>query len=169
LAAWLSKHPASLILQPDKHYLNDYDDLKNYDRLQAVDKDSTLKNKDTLIRKSWVLGVSVNGQAKAYDWRRLFKKQVLNDQVNHVPVLLAIENDSLTYHAFNSIAGGKVLHFKKDITGQLTDQETASVWNWDGQATSGTMKGAQLTKIQAYQEYWHSWKHFHPGTLFWKE
>jgi hypothetical protein len=169
LGAWLNKHPGSLILQPDKHYLSDYTDLKNYDRLQAVDKDSTLKNKDTLIRKSWVLGIIINGHAKAYNWRRLFKKQVLNDQVSHVPLLLCIEKDSLTYHAFNSAINGQILHFKQDAAGQLTDQETASIWNWDGLATSGPMKGDQLGKIQGYQEYWHSWKHFHPGTLFWKE
>ncbi len=60
LSAWLDKHPASLILQPDQHYLSDYNDLKNYDRIQAVDRDSTLKNKDTLICISWMVGVIVN-------------------------------------------------------------------------------------------------------------
>jgi hypothetical protein len=43
------------------------------------------------------------------------------------------------------------------------------VWDWDGTAVSGTLKGDRLGKIQAYQEYWHSWKHFHPNTLFWKD
>ena len=169
LGAWLSRHPGSLILQPDKHYLDDYSELKNYDRLQAVDKDSTLKNKDSLVRKSWMLGVVINGQPKAYDWRKLIKKRFLNDQVNQKPLLVTIENDSLTYHAFNSTINGKALHFKLDTTGLLTDQETASIWDWDGLSTSGTLKGHQLDKIQAYQEYWHSWKHFHPNTLFWKD
>jgi hypothetical protein len=169
LSAWLEKHPGSLILQPDKHYLSDYNDLKNYDRLQSVDKDSSIKNKDTLIRKSWVLGVIVNGQPKAYDWRKLSKKRFINDQVDRKPLLVAIEDDSLTYHAFNSTINGKALHFKLDTTGMLTDQETASVWDWNGLATSGSLKGSQLDKIQAYQEYWHSWKHFHPNTLFLKE
>ena len=169
LGAWLDKHPGSLVLQPDKRYLRNYSDLKNYDRLQAIDKDSTLKNKDTLIRKSWMVGVIINGQAKAYDWRRLSKKRLLNDEVNHIPLFLAIEDDSLTYHAYNSIVNGKTLHFKLDTTGMFTDQETASVWDWDGLSTSGILKGNRLNKIQAYQEYWHSWKHFHPKTLFWKE
>ena len=169
LSAWLNKHPGSLILQPDRHYLNDYDDLKNYDRLQAVDRDSTLKNKDTLIRKSWVVGVIVNGQPKAYDWRRLFKRRVLNDDINHRPLFLAIEGDSLTYHFFNSTVNGKALHFGLDTAGRLTDHETASIWDWDGLATAGTLKGSRLAKIQAYQEYWHSWKRFHPATLFWKD
>jgi hypothetical protein len=169
LSAWLDKHPGSLILQPDQHYLSDYTDLKNYDRLQAVDKDSTLKNKDTLVRKSWVAGLIVNGQAKAYDWRRLDKMRVVNDNVNKTPLLLTIEDDSLTYHAFNSSLNGRALHFKLDSAGRLTDQETASIWDWDGLSTEGTLKGNRLDKIQAYQQYWHSWKHFHPNTLFWKE
>jgi hypothetical protein len=169
LRAWLNKYPGSLILQPDQHFKGDYDDLKNYDRRQAVDKDSTLKNKDSLVRKSWMVGVIVNGQPKAYDWRQLFKKRVLNDQVNHKPLLIGIEKDSLTFHAFNSIVNGKELHFKLDTAGMLTDNETASVWGWDGAATAGPLKGNHLISVQAYQEYWHSWKHFHPNTLFWKE
>ncbi len=169
LSAWLNKHPSSLILQPDTHYLSDYADLKGYDRVQSVDKDSTLKNKDSLMRRSWMLGVIVNGQPKAYDWRHLFKKGVLNDEVNKTPLLLTIEKDSLSFHAFNSTVNGHTLHFKVDTTGNITDQETASVWDYDGLATAGTLKGSRLSKIQAYQEYWHSWQHFHPNTLFWKE
>jgi hypothetical protein len=169
LASWLQKHPGSLILQPDKHYISEYNDLKGYDRRQSIDKDSTLKNKDSLIRRSWMLGVIINNQAKAYDWRHLFKRRLLNDVVGKTPVLVAIEKDSLTCHAFNSTVNGKALHFKLGDNDQLTDQETASVWDWDGLSTAGILKGSHLKKIQAYQEYWHSWKHFHPKTLFWKE
>jgi len=169
LKSWLANHPNSLILQSDPAFVSDYNDLKNYDRIQYVDHDSTIKNKDTLIRKSWVLSVIVHGQAKAYDWRHLFKKRVLNDQVAVTPVLVTIEPDSLTHHAFYSSVSGKTLHFKADTTGNLTDLETASTWDWDGLSTAGALKGTQLAKIQAYQEYWHSWKHFHPNTLFWKE
>ena len=169
LASWLNKHPGSLVLQPDKHYLSDYADLKNYDRVQSVDRDSTLKNKDSLMRKSWMVGVVANGQPKAYDWRHLFKKHILNDKIVVTQLLLTIEPDSLTFHAFNSYVNGKILHFKLDSTGNITDKETASVWNWDGLSTAGTLKGSRLNKIQSYQEYWHSWKHFHPNTLFWKE
>jgi hypothetical protein len=168
LGAWLQKHPTSLIMQPDKLYTTDYADLKNYDRIQIIDRDSTFKNKDSLIKKSWVLGVIVNGQARAYDWRHLNNKRLLNDELDHNSLLIGIEKDSLTYHAWNSTIKGKTLHFNLDNNGLLTDEETASVWDWDGVCTSGPQKGQQLTKIQAYQEYWRSWKHFHPSTTFWK-
>jgi hypothetical protein len=169
LGAWLEKHPTSMIMQPDKLYAADYTDLKNYDRIQYIDKDSTLKNKDSLIRKSWVIGVIVNGRAKAYDWRHLFHKRVLNDELNKTPLLVGIEKDSLSYHVWNANLNGKILHFDLNKDGQLTDKETASVWDWDGLCTSGAQKGQKLSKVQAYQEYWHSWKHFHPATTFWKE
>jgi hypothetical protein len=168
LGAWLQKHPASLIMQPDKLYTPDYTDLKNYDRVQAIDKDSTLKNKDSLIRKSWVIGVIINGQAKAYDWRHIHNKRLLNDEFNHNSLLIGIEKDSLSYHVWNTTLNGKTFHFDLNKDDQLTDKETASVWDWDGLCTAGTQKGQHLTKVQAYQEYWHSWKHFHPATAFWK-
>jgi hypothetical protein len=167
LGAWLNKHPGSLILQPDNHFKADYADLKDYDRLQSVDKDSTLKNKDSLVRKSWLVGVVVNKQPKGYNWRKLEKSRLVNDRVGTTPLLIALENDSLTFHAWNRQVNGKNLNFKLDTNGQLRDQETASLWDWDGLCTSGAQKGKRLAKLQAYQEYRHSWLHFHPTTLFW--
>jgi hypothetical protein len=84
-------------------------------------------------------------------------------------LLVGIEKDSLSYHVWNANLNGKTLHFDLNKEGQLTDKETASVWDWDGLCTSGAQKGQKLSKVQAYQEYWHSWKHFHPATTFWKE
>ncbi|HVW15234.1 MAG TPA: DUF3179 domain-containing (seleno)protein [Mucilaginibacter sp.] len=168
LSAWLDKHPGSLILQPDSHFKEDYDDLKNYDRLQAVDRDSTLKNKDSLVRKSWYVGIIVNKQPKAYNWRKLEKQWFLNDKVGATPLFVAIEDDSSTFHVWNRHVDGKDLNFIIDTTGNLIDNETSSVWDWNGLCTSGPEKGKQLAKIQAYQEYRHSWLHFHPGSQFWE-
>ena len=169
LGGWLAKHPESLIMQPDKHFKTEYAGLKNYDRIQPIDKDKLQKDKNALVRKSWVLGVVVNKQAKAYDWRRLAKQRVLNDQIINAPLLLGIEKDSLTFHAWNRMIDGKALHFATNNKGLLTDSETSSTWNWDGLCISGVNKGKRLDKIQAYQEYWHSWKFFHPATTFEKE
>ena len=167
LSEWLNKHPASLVLQPDQKFKADYQDLKDYDRVQYVDMDSNIKNKDQLMRKSWVLGVIINKQPKAYTWRKLEKSRVINDKVGNTPVLVGLEKDSLSFQALNRQLDGRILNFKVDTAGHLTDNETASVWDWDGLCISGVQKGKQLEKIQAYQEYWHSWKHFHPTTLFW--
>jgi hypothetical protein len=168
LSAWLDKHPGSLILQPDTHFIDAYNDLRNYDRVQPVDKDSLLKNKDSLIRKSWYVGVIIDKQPKAYNWRKLEKARVLNDNVGTTPLLIMLENDSLTFHAFNRHVDGKELNFKIGADECLTDKETSSVWDLDGLCIAGAQKGKRLAKVQAYQEYRHSWIHFHPTTLFWE-
>lgn len=168
LGAWLAKYPASLIMQPDGGYLDDYIDLKDYDHKQAVDKDSTLKNKDSLVRKSWMVGIIANGKPKAYDWRQLVKKQVLNDNLNGTPLVIAVEEDQQSFHTWSSIVDGKQLHFLMDKENCLADQETSSIWDWTGTCISGPHKGKQLSTIQSYQEYWRSWKQFHPATELWK-
>ena len=167
LRAWLDKHPGSLILQPDNHFTDSYTDLKNYDRVQAVDRDSALKNKDSLVRKAWYVGIIINKQPKAYNWRKLQKVRLLNDNFGSTHLLIALENDSLTFHAWDRHVDGRELNFKIDADECLTDNETASVWDWDGLCIAGVHKGKRLAKVQSYQEYRHSWLHFHPTTTFW--
>ncbi len=166
LSNWLKRYPSSLILQPDANYEAGYRELKNYDRVQAVDRDSTLTDKDALVRKSWVLGVKINGKAKAYNWRNLVSVHVINDSFAGTNLLVGVESDSLSYHVWQNSVDGKALHFKTYGNNQLTDAETSSVWNWEGTCLSGVNKGKQLTTVKAYQEYWHSWKHFNPATLY---
>jgi hypothetical protein len=168
LSAWLDKHPGSLILQPDTHFIDAYNDLKNYDRVQPVDKDSLMRNKDSLVRKSWYVGVIVETQPKAYNWRKLEKIRVINDNIGKTPLLVMLENDSLTFHAFNRYVDGKELNFKIGTDECLTDRETSSIWDLDGLCIAGAHKGKRLAKVQAYQEYRHSWLHFHPTSLFWE-
>jgi hypothetical protein len=166
LRAWLARYPGSLILQPDAPYQEGYDVLKRYDRLQPVDKDSTL-NPDTLIRKSWVVGVTVGKAAKAYDWRKLVATRVVHDQLGGLPLLLAVEADSLSFHAFGRQVDGKALHFERAGDG-LHDRETGSAWNWQGVCVSGPLAGKELPRLQAHQEYWHSWQRFHHPTSLWR-
>jgi hypothetical protein len=168
LEAWLARYPASLIMQPDNIYQDEYKDLAKYDVKQAVDKDSTLKKKDSLVSKAWMIGIIVNGKPKAYNWRQMVKKQILNDNLNGTPLLIVIEDDQQSFHTWSTLVNGKPHHFKRDKENCLADDETSSVWDWNGTCIAGVYKGKQLDKIQAYQEYWRSWKQFHPGTELWK-
>jgi hypothetical protein len=46
----------------------------------------------------------------------------------------------------------------------LVDLTTGSKWNSVGVCINGPLKGQSLKPVQAYQEFWHSWKNFHPNT-----
>lgn len=168
LKTWLQRHPTSLILQPDSTYLEEYDQLKRYDRRQRKDEDS-LTNPDKFWRKSWVVGLTVNKQAKAYEWKKLQKVNLVNDVVASKNIVVGIEPDGFSFYAFERNLDGQVLDFVVDsAVGGFRDKATNSVWNFQGRCVDGTLKGKKLTRIQAYQEYWLSWEHFHKPTLLWQ-
>lgn len=158
LRAWLALHPTSSIMQPDTVFQKDYDDLKGFDRGTIA---SGLEKRDSLSwkEKSWVVGVQQGMAARAYDWNDLVRQRVINDTLNSVGILVTLEDDSSTFRVFKR----DTLEFEMREE-QLRDKQTGSSWNWAGEATSGTLAGKSLAVVQSYQEFWHSWRTFHPQT-----
>jgi Protein of unknown function (DUF3179) len=168
LASWFRLHPNSTVLQADTTFKDDYDDLQDYDKGTVK---SHLEKRDSLSwkMKSWVIGVKANGLEKAYDWNELLKKYMIQDTIGVEPVLLVLESDTGTFHAFSRNMQAQTLYFLKDsLTDRLTDVNTHSVWNLNGICLSGTLSGTRLKSLAAYQEFWHSWKQFHPKTTEYK-
>ncbi len=159
LAAWISWHPNTLILQPDNEFSKSYLQLANYDEGKTK---SRLTRTDSVSwqDKSLVVGVTLRNHARAYDWITLNKKRLINDRFNDVLVVVAVEPDSASFHVWMRPDS---LRFAVQ-NGVLTDEQTASKWNWNGTCTEGKLKGSQLTPLQAYQEFWHSWRTFNPLT-----
>lgn len=167
---WLQLYPASTVLLPDSNFNKKYAGLKNYDIDTAI---GSLETRDSASwkMKSWVIGVNIKNEAKAYDWNTLAKKKLLQDSVGGTPLLLTLQTNGQTFYALNRVAGGKVLHFVYDDTSLaykpvpvMRDVETNSVWKLNGVCADGPMKGTALVPVQAYQEFWHSWQTFHPNT-----
>jgi hypothetical protein len=98
LAAWLTLHPNSTVLQPDTIFKKQYADLAAYDKGTIA---SSLEKRDSgsWKFKSWVVGVVHNDQAKAYDWNELVQQKMIQDSIPGLPLLItldarAAENDS---------------------------------------------------------------------------
>lgn len=162
LAAWLRAYPNSRILQPDSIYQSEYDSLAGYDKGTLH---SSLEKRDSASwkMKSWVVGVAVTGYAKAYDWNDLVSKQLIQDSLPGLPIVVTLEKDTATFHVWSRNLNGQTLQFvnTNDIP---QDTNTQSVWNDDGICVSGVLNGQRLKPVQASQEFWHSWEAFHPGT-----
>ncbi|HEY0655404.1 MAG TPA: DUF3179 domain-containing (seleno)protein [Chryseosolibacter sp.] len=158
LRAWLALHPASQIMQPDTVFQKDYDDLQGFDKGTIK---SGLEKRDSLSwkEKSWVVGVQQGMTARAYDWNDLIRERVINDTLNAIPIVIVLEDDSATFRVFRRDS----LEFEMRAQ-KLVDKQTGSDWSWAGQSTSGTLAGKTLPLVQSYQEFWHSWKTFHPQT-----
>jgi hypothetical protein len=113
--------------------------------------------------------VAQNGNAIAYDWNMLYQDRIIQDSMPGMPLIITLENDTATFHVLNRKINDDVLRFSNLSNGNLTDSKTASVWSLSGVCIDGPMKGAQLSHLQASQEFWHSWKSFHPLTRMFKK
>jgi hypothetical protein len=161
LGEWLALHPNSLTLQPDTVFKARYADLKGYDE-GVIDGSLERRDSGSWKFKSWVIGVNLHGESKAYDWNRLVKNRIIQDTIGRQHLLLTLEPNNKTFYVL-SVADAA--HFQYDpSTHLLKDETTQSTWRADGVCIDGPMKGQKLAPVQAYQEFWHSWRTFHPGT-----
>jgi hypothetical protein len=164
LGDWQALHPESLTLQPDPNFKAKYDSLKGYDE-GTIDGGLEKRDSGSWKFKSWVIGVSTGGRSKAYDWNRLVGQRVIADTLGQARLLLTVEPNDRTFFVF-ALPDSLDLRYDRP-SGQLKnsrDRIGNSVWQLDGLCIEGPQKGRRLATVQAYQEFWHSWRSFHPGT-----
>jgi len=168
LAAWMRLHPNSTVLEPDSSYKKRYKNLEGYNK-GTIEGSLEKRDSSSWQLKSWIIGVVYQHQTKAYDWNDLVKKQTIEDSLPGLPVLLVLENDTASFHVWSREVNGQSLHFEKNkLQNTLTDINTHSLWNMNGTCIEGALKNSQLKTVQSYQEFWHSWKNFHPATNAYK-
>ncbi len=153
LKQWMQLHPQTLVMQADPAFTSEY--AKDY-AFERGTKRGGLTGTDTVSwnEKAWVIGVALNGAAKAYDWKRLRRERVINDAVGGVPIVLALGPDSVSFFAFQRPDSSTRFSVRGDSL--LT---TTGTYALNGRGTTGT-----LPAINASQEFWHSWRTFQPGT-----
>jgi len=160
LAAWSRKYPATLVLQADSAFKENFEKMDTYDKGKSK---GALTRRDTTSwsLKSWVLGVELGNKSKMYDWNLLTKQRLIEDSLGAHQVLVLLENDTTSFHTYNRIVGGQVLRFQKS-SDAIVDLNTGSLWNFDGVCINGKLKDSVLQQVNSYQEFLHSWQFFHP-------
>ena len=105
LAQWLQLYPNSLIMQPDSAFLSRYPSSYSY---ETGESRSALTGTDSTswADKSWVVGVTLNGASRAYDWNRLERDRVINDTLGGRRVQIQMAADSASFFAFARDASG---------------------------------------------------------------
>lgn len=150
-------YPDAQVMQPDLAALVDlkYDTLGKYEYGRSKGK---LTRTDSLSwqEKSWVVGVEIEDASKAYDWNQLKTERVLHDKIKNTALVIALAKDDQSYAVF-----------KRADTTQFTIRNDtlfagSQMYNFSGRALTG---GESLERLNAYQEFWHSWSTFHPNTL----
>ena len=190
---WRSESPSGLILAPVAKYAKEYDSNWEPDvaKLPVVISfpGTELKSRDLVI------GLSINGAARAYPWETFVKESPVMDRVNGTPLLLVSGSDGKSFRVFVGRIDGKDAEFflqgedpaqtvatdthpndpgKKDSSGKkeknwnLVDGNTASEWNFQGCAVSGPAKGKCLDRVYALKDYWFDWRNYHPDTTIYR-
>lgn len=149
-------YPNATVMQLDESIKTKYDTLGKFERGKSKGE---LTRTDSLSwkEKSWVIGILIGDESKAYDWNLLKEQRIIHDNLGGKPILIALSKDDQSFMAFerNSdtakfiIRNDTLFAGRKPYTFLGRDIETPS---------------QQLKRVKAYQEFWHSWQTFHPNT-----
>jgi hypothetical protein len=182
---WRTEFPSGEVLAPVSKYTKEYDPNWEPDvaKLPVVLSfpGTELKSRDVVI------GLTVDGVARAYPWETFAKQSPVLDRVNGTPLLLVLGPDGKSFRVFISrIDGQDAESFlqadtphtnptadgekKSDATKQWTlfDTTTASQWSFQGCAISGPAEGKCLDRVSALKDYWFDWRNYHPDTTIYK-
>jgi hypothetical protein len=131
--------------------------------------------KGTLPDRETILGVSMNGAARAFPVSKLtIQSPVLIDDVGDKPIMLVLGPDGKSVRAFSRQVGTNTLDFYGRGGGNtgdpwvLLDSNTLSDWTFEGCAVSGDLKGQCLTRIDALKDFWFDWQHYHPDSSIYR-
>lgn len=118
----------------------------------------------TLEPRTLVVGVEINGAAKAYPFSALEKQSPILDTVGGKDIVIFLADDKKSVRAFERTIDGQILEFfAKSDSSEIVDAETGSVWDFSGTVVSGSLSGKQLKKITILKDYWFDWKTYHPN------
>lgn len=155
LKQWTALHPNTLVMQPDTTYKEIYSKMSNYE-LGKSKSDLTKRDSLSWRDKSWVVGLSVGNRAKAYDWNRLQRERLIHDTLDGKAVLLVLARDNRSFFAYQRPSLAHRFALRHDTL--TTDGQAYTL---SGKSLSDN---AALVRVPAHQEFWHSWRTFHPAT-----
>jgi Protein of unknown function (DUF3179) len=171
---WKKEQPNGTVLAPLPRYAGHYEKAtweSEIAKLPTVIHGT----KGTLPDRETILGVSMNGAARAFPVSKLtVQAPVLIDDVGDKPIMLVLGPDGKSVRAFSRQVGTTTLDFYGRGGGNtgdpwvLLDSNTLSDWTFEGCAVSGDLKGQCLTRIDALKDFWFDWQHYHPDSSIYR-
>lgn len=167
-ALWKQEHPRGQVLLADGKYEKKYAKSDWELRMLSNPTVTALDPKDPLKPRTLVVGVRIDGVAKAYPMQRLLLENPIVDALASKPILVAAGPDGRSVRAFERTLEGTTLDLYLDPDSQpfrLVDTQTGSQWDFSGKAVQGSLAGKQLRRLQTLKDYWFDWKLYNPQTL----
>ena len=105
-----------------------------------------------------MIGVERDGLDRAYDWNDLRHLVRIHDTLNGQPITVALMDDSITFRAWTG---------SSDSVGTLDPPGSDPIdptWDIIRKALADSITKDPPVEIPTSQEFWHSWRTFHPNT-----
>ena len=162
---WKQLYPNSKVLSKDTGFSRPYgvDPYGGYYTSNQLyfpvsNHDNRLGLKEKIVGLDDSRGGAGKEQYKAYKLQQIETQKVINDEINGKPVTLFSLHPAMVRAYDRIIVGGKVLEFESS-NNKITDKQTGSEWNFDGEAVNGI-----LTRLPFDEGFWFEWVAFHPQT-----
>jgi hypothetical protein len=154
--AFFKAYPQGKIMAADPNFLSKYDSLGKFEKGKS---ESELTGTDPFSwnKKSWVVGVDLENGSKAYDWNSLMKSGSIRDHVGNQEILLLLNEDTQSFAVYEIPRQTQ----KYRWTGNTLYLDSVS-YTFTGKSLDPSQ--ADLKRLKAYQEFWHSWRTFRPET-----
>ena len=156
LEKWIELYPNTLIMQADEGFKEKYEEMSKYESGASKSK-LTLRDLGSWKDKSWVIGVESGSESKAYDWNRLQKEGIIHDELGDKPIAIFLSKDKKSFVAVERQNSKQIFSMINDTLITADNR-----YNFIGISLDSTK--SNLKRLNAYQEYWHSWQIFHPLT-----
>jgi hypothetical protein len=167
-ALWKREQPRGRVLRPDPRAAKQYASADWEAGIARLPVATRISDKRLGLREL-IVGVIVNGHAKAYRMTDVQQQNPIIDTVGGVPIVIVADGQSV--RAFSRVVDGKPvdLFARPDAASTtLVDSGTGSEWDFAGVATRGPSAGRHLQRIDILRDYWFDWRSYHPETAIYR-
>lgn len=111
-------------------------------------------------------GMAPSSKPQVVKMEKLQKSPVFNSTLASEPIVLFLDEATMTVQAFKSQIDEKTIRFALD-SGQIVDKSSGSLWDLrKGKCTSGQYQGTELEPVVLYPALLTYWKTFSPLSNF---
>ena len=161
---WRKLHPDSWLLKEQRdhgsHYVPSYGpQLESHQDVKNVL--SALRQEIRLTRDTLVFGVTSDGENEVFPLNILSREPaVIEFRLKGRRLVMFQDSSEHAAGVYIPELNGRLLTFSTMKNGQdiqFTDDQTHSLWGFDGRAASGTLKGSILTPVVTIRCHYQEW------------
>ncbi len=176
---WKTRHPDTLVMSPDTPYSRGYrakgdPEPRGYDKFPLRFFSQSMTRQDKRLprfEKTLAIALPVPNAAplaRAYPIAALRDAGgVVTDKMGETPVVVFLDSRTVTAAAYSPVVDNKPLTFElRAADGKVGyyDRETGSLWDIDGVAEEGKLKGKTLSAVPNHLSQWYGWVAYFPQT-----